>query len=158
MFGHRAKITDEIFFFAVDKCLSQKQTGAHTQTIIIKKKGNIINKKRPKRRSTSGFPRSLSLTFFSKNNLTPKMVAKKLVRRVFSLSLGDKIREPFFCLRFQSLHPEKKKTEKKKIEDEENVGLLPDRRRNCWKKKSLENGVNLLQPYWLLLSRKLLVD
>lgn len=78
------------------------------------------------------------------------MVAKKLVRRVFSLSLRTNSRTFFLFA------PEKLKQKRRK--EEENVGLLPDRHRNCWKKKSLENGVNLLRPYWLLLSRKLLVD
>jgi hypothetical protein len=111
MFGHRAKITDEIFFFAVDKCLSQKQTGAHTQTIIIKKKGNIIIKKTQTKVNFWLSKVSLSYFFFQKQ-FDPKNGGQKTRPASFFALLGRQNSRTFFLFAISIAPPRKKKNRK----------------------------------------------
>ena len=123
-----APITKGNFIFSKLTNVSFSQTAlTHTHTHTpnksndINKKNNnkkISVKKRPKRRSTSGFE---GLSHFSHFFFTPKMVAKKylkkkkLVQQVFSFSLEGKKKktlETLLCvLRYQSLPKKIKKQE-----------------------------------------------
>ena len=123
-FGHRA-ITEKDEFLQLTNVSFVSQTNGRSHSHTNNKKG-IIKKKRPKRRSTSGFE-GLSHFLFSPH-FDPKNGGQKLVRRVF-LSPWTNSRPFWFAISIAA-------PQKQKMEEEEE-------RRRRWGKFSYLVGVGV---------------